>query len=66
MSFLIDSVSRLAWFRLLGTDKRYSRVRVLMLHVDIMIVILFCSYLGHSGDTVLIWDLQFETKIERK
>ena len=29
-------------------------------------MILSCSYLGHSGDTVLILDLQLETKSGNK
>ena len=33
-----------------------------LLHVDIKIMILYCSYLGNSGDTVLISNLKFETK----
>ena len=40
--------------------------RVLLLHVNISIVILSCRYLGHSGDTVLISNLQFETKSGNK
>ena len=39
---------------------------MLILHVDISIIILFCSYLVQSGDTVLIPDLKFETKSGRK
>ena len=41
-------------------------VRVFLLHVDIRIMILSCSYLGHIGDTVLITNLQFETNSGRK
>ena len=37
-----------------------------LFNVDISIMILYCSCLGHSGDTVLISDLQFETKSGRK
>ena len=33
-----------------------------MLHVDISIMILSCIYLGHSVDTVLVSNSQFETK----
>ena len=29
-------------------------VRVLLFHVDVIIMIISCSYLGHSGNTVLI------------
>ena len=39
---------------------------MLILHVDISIIILSCSYLVQSGDTVLIPDLKFETKSGRK
>ena len=39
---------------------------VLIMHVDINIMILSCSYLGHSGDTILVSNLQFETKSGRK
>ena len=39
---------------------------MLILHVYIRIMILSCSYLGHSGDTVLVSNLQLETKSERK
>ena len=35
---------------------------MLLLHVDIKIMMLSCRDLGHSGDTVLITNLQFETK----
>ena len=41
-------------------------VRVLLLHVDINIIILSFRYLGRNGDTVLIPNLKFETKSERK
>ena len=37
---------------------------MLLSHVDIIIMTLSCSYLGHSGDTVLASNLQFETKSE--
>ena len=37
-----------------------------LLNVDIRTVMESCSYLGHSGDTVLIPNLQLETKSERK
>ena len=36
--------------------------RVLLFHVDISIVIFSWRYLGHSGDTVLVSNLQFGTK----
>ena len=39
---------------------------MLILHVDIRIMMLYCRYLGHSGDTVQILNLQFETKSGRK
>ena len=39
---------------------------VLLLYVDIRIMILSCSYLGHSGVTVLISNLQFKTDSGRK
>ena len=35
---------------------------MLLLRVDISIMILSCSYLGHSGDTVLVLNLKLETK----
>ena len=35
---------------------------LLILHVDTRIMILSCSYLGHSGETVLISNMEFETK----
>ena len=34
-----------------------------MVHVDIRIIILSCSYLYHSGETVQVSNLQFENKI---
>ena len=39
---------------------------MLLLHVDINIMVLYCSYLGHSRDTVLISNLQFKTKSGKK
>ena len=39
---------------------------MLLLHFDISIDVLSCSYLGHSGGTVMIPNLQFETKSEGK
>ena len=63
---LRDSYGRLAWYRILGIEWRWSRVRQLILHVYIWFMILYCIYLGHSGETVLITDLQFETKSGRK
>ena len=59
-------LSRLAQYRILGTDWSWSRLRVFPLHVGIRIMMLSCSYLGYSGDTVLFSYLQFETKGERK
>ena len=44
----------------------YSRLRVLLFYVDIRIMVLSCVYFSHSGDTELIQNLQFETKIGRK
>ena len=35
-------------------------VRVLLFNVDIIMMMLSCRYLGHSGDTMLIPNLQFE------
>ena len=32
------------------------------INVDIRIMILSCSYLGQNGYTVVIYNLQFETK----
>ena len=40
--------------------------RVFILNFDTRIMILSCSYLRPSGDTVLILNLQFETKSGRK
>ena len=37
-----------------------------LLHVDIRIIFLSYRYLGHSGDTVLTYNLQFKTKIGSK
>ena len=39
---------------------------MLIFNVGISIMIIYCSYLGHSDDTVLIPNLQFETKHRRK
>ena len=39
---------------------------VLLLHVDIRIMMLSCSYLGHSCDNFLISYLKLETKSGRK
>ena len=36
------------------------------MHVDIKIMVLYCSYLGHSRNTVLISNLQFKTKSGKK
>ena len=38
----------------------------LLLYVDIRFIVLSCIYLGHSGNIVLIPDLQFENKSGRK
>ena len=59
-------MSILAWSRILGIDWRWYRVIVLLLNVDIGIIILSCRYLGHSGYTVLISNLKFESKSKRK
>ena len=40
-------------------------VKLLLFHVDIIIIMLFCRYLGHSGYTVLILNLQLETNIRK-
>ena len=39
---------------------------MLLFHVDINNMIFSCSYLGHSGDTILIYILQLETKSGNK
>ena len=59
-------MSRLAWSRLFSIYWRWSRVRYLLLHVDIRFMMFSCSYLGHSGNTVLIPNLKFENKNGRK
>ena len=65
LSFLIDSEGRLACSRLLWTEWRQSRIRYILLHVYIFMM-LSCIYLGHSGNTVLISNLQFKTKSGKK
>ena len=35
---------------------------VLLLHIDINIMISSCSHLGHSGDTVVAYNIQLKTK----
>ena len=61
--FVLETqLSRLAWSRLLGTYWGWSRLRVLLFFVDIKINTLSCRYLGHSGATVLISNLQLKTK----
>ena len=39
---------------------------MLLIDVDIRIIILSCSYLGHSGDNVLNSNLKLETKSGKK
>ena len=36
---------------------------MLLLHVDIGFMILYCRYWVHSGDKVLLSNLQFETRM---
>ena len=59
-------MSRMAWYMLLSTDWRRSKIQVLLLNVYIRIMMLSCKHLGHSGDTVPIPNLQFKNKSERK
>ena len=66
LSCMIDSDGRLACYRLLWIDLKLSRVRYLLLHVYTWFMMLSWIYLGHSGNTVLISNLQFETKSGRK
>ena len=62
LSCLRESDGRLAWSRILWTYWRCSRLRYLILHVYIWFTMLYWIYLGHSGNTGLIPNLQFETK----
>ena len=41
-------------------------VLLFLLHDGIKVMMLLCRYLGHIGDTVLIPNLQFETKSGNK
>ena len=66
LSCLRASYGRLSWYRLLWIDWRCSRVRKFLLSVYIWFMMLSCIYLGHSGNFVLILNLQFETKSGRK
>ena len=59
-------MNRRDWFILIGTDWRWSRVRVLLLHVDMRIIILSRSYLRHSGNTLIVTNLQLEANIGKK
>ena len=52
--------------RLLGIDWRWYSVIFSILNVDIRLILLSWRYLGLSGDTVLIPNLQFETNSGRK
>ena len=66
LSCLRDLYGRLTWSRILGTHWRWSKIRYLLLHAYRRFMILYCIYFGQSGETVLITNLQFKTKSERK
>ena len=66
LSCLMESDGRQDWSRLLWTYWRWSRLRYLQLHVYIWFMVLSCIHFLHSGNTVLISNLQFEIKSGRK